>query len=89
MQMCLNMGEYGGNRYISEETMKEFTRCQFCANDNRRGLGFDKPVPKGEEVRPASVFLSFGHTGFTGTMAWADPEKDRLCISLEQGLSRC
>ena len=48
MQMYLNMGEYGGNRYISEETMKEFTRCQFCANDNRRGLGFDKPVPKGE-----------------------------------------
>ena len=84
MQMYLNMGEYGGKRYISEATMKEFTRCQFCANDNRRGLGFDKPVPKGEGGPTCDCvsLLSFGHTGFTGTMAWADPEKQIVYVFL-------
>lgn len=84
MQMYLNMGEYGGRRYISEATMKEFTRCQFCANDNRRGLGFDKPVPDGEGGPTCDCvsLLSFGHTGFTGTMAWADPEKGTVYVFL-------
>ena len=44
MQMYLNGGSYGGERYISEATLKEFTRCQYCEEDNRRGLGFDKPL---------------------------------------------
>ena len=47
MQMYLNYGEYGGERYISEETVKEFTKCQFCNNDNRRGQkGGSKPSHK-------------------------------------------
>lgn len=84
MQMYLNMGEYGGQRFISEATMKEFTRCQFCAKDNRRGLGFDKPVPDGEGGPTCNCvsLMSFGHTGFTGTMAWADPEEQIVYVFL-------
>ena len=83
MQLFLNEGEYGGKRYISEETIKEFIKCQFCKNGNRRGIGFDKPEPSGGGPTCECVsMLSFGHTGFTGTMAWADPEKDIVYIFL-------
>jgi CubicO group peptidase (beta-lactamase class C family) len=84
MQLFLNEGEYGGSRYISKETVKEFTKCQFCKNGNRRGIGFDKPEPDGNGGPTCDCVshLSFGHTGFTGTMAWADPEKDIVYIFL-------
>lgn len=84
MQLFLNQGEYGGRRYISEKTIKEFTKCQFCKNGNRRGIGFDKPEPSGHGGPTCECvsYLSFGHTGFTGTMAWADPEKDIVYIFL-------
>ena len=83
MQLFLNEGQYGGQRYISEKTVKEFTKCQFCKNGNRRGIGFDKPEPSGGGPTCECVsMLSFGHTGFTGTMAWADPEKDIVYIFL-------
>jgi len=85
IQMYLNYGEYGGKRYISEATMKEWTRCQFPENDNRRGLGFDKPLIDNSEKTideaypaPSSSAESFGHSGFTGTFAWADPENGLL-----------
>ncbi|MDN5200419.1 glycoside hydrolase family 3 N-terminal domain-containing protein [Fulvivirgaceae bacterium BMA10] len=84
-QMYLNMGEYGGKRYVSEGTFKEFTSYQFPENDNRRGLGFDKPsleyVPNGNAAKDASA-ESFGHTGFTGTRAWADPKHGLVYIFL-------
>jgi CubicO group peptidase (beta-lactamase class C family) len=84
MQLFLNEGEYGGARYISKETVKEFTKCQFCKNGNRRGIGFDKPEPDGNGGPTCDCVshLSFGHTGFTGTMAWADPEEDIVYIFL-------
>jgi len=83
MQMFLNEGEYGGHRYISEKTVKEFTKCQFCKNGNRRGIGFDKPELSGGGPTCECVsMLSFGHTGFTGTMAWADPDKNIVYIFL-------
>ena len=84
MQMFLNEGEYGGTRYISSETVKEFIRCQFCKDGNRRGIGFDKPEPEGNGGPTCDCvsLLSFGHSGFTGTMAWADPEKDIVYIFL-------
>lgn len=84
MQMYCNYGEYGGERYISEETMKEFTKCQFCANGNRRGIGFDKPDMKSDKGPTCSCisYMSFGHSGFTGTYAWADPDKDVVYIFL-------
>jgi beta-glucosidase-like glycosyl hydrolase/CubicO group peptidase (beta-lactamase class C family) len=85
MQMILNKGVYGGQRYISEGTINEFIRCQFCENDNRRGLGFDKPEMNYKKVGPTCQCvsaLSFGHTGFTGTMAWVDPEKNLIFVFL-------
>ena len=86
MQMYLNYGEYAGHRYISEGTLKEFSKTQFPDNDNRRGLGFDKPnlEYKGEDNNTAkdASRASFGHTGFTGTMVWVDPEENLLYIFL-------
>lgn len=89
MQMYLQMGAYGGKRYLSEETVKEFTQIQFPENNNRRGLGFDKPLLGNdtlsiEESYPAYSASpeSFGHSGFTGTFTWADPENKLLFIFL-------
>ncbi len=73
MQMLLNGGQYGGMTYLSKSVIDDFTKCQFCAT-NRRALGFDKPVKGGGG--PACDLASpqsYGHTGFTGTIAWADP----------------
>jgi beta-glucosidase-like glycosyl hydrolase/CubicO group peptidase (beta-lactamase class C family) len=86
MQMYLDMGEYGGKRYIKEETLREWTRTQFPETGNRRALGFDKPNlvykgPSHNTARDASA-ASFGHTGFTGTFAWMDPEHGLLYIFL-------
>ena len=80
MQLYLQMGTYGGRQYVSEATMKEFTRVQFPQNNNRRGLIFDKPLLNNEEVDPEKSYPcpgaspeSFGHSGFTGTFVWMDP----------------
>lgn len=88
-QMYLWKGYYGGERYITEKTIDEFTRVQFPANNNRRGLGFDKPdinnhLKRKEEAYPCSAVSqnSFGHTGFTGTFVWADPDSGILFILL-------
>jgi CubicO group peptidase (beta-lactamase class C family) len=86
MQMLANGGSYGGRRYLSEEVVKEFTKCQFCApngDGNRRGLGWDKPVHgKGGPTCECVSYASFGHTGFTGTMAWVDPENHVVYVFL-------
>jgi len=87
MQMFMDGGVYGGKRYISENTLKEFTACQFCDqpnNKNRRAAGFDKPVFEGDggPACPEASLQSFGHSGFTGTLAWADPESKLVYIFL-------
>jgi beta-N-acetylhexosaminidase len=86
MQMLLNKGSYGGRYYLSEEVIAEFTKCQFCKPDgsgNRRGLGFDRPVMgKGGPTCECVSYASFGHTGFTGTMTWADPESNVVYVFL-------
>ncbi|MCD4788388.1 MAG: serine hydrolase, partial [Bacteroidales bacterium] len=85
MQMLLQNGEYGGKRYINSNTVAEFTKRQFPLNDNRRGIGFDKPNTDDWENGPTceSVSIhSYGHSGFTGTYAWVDPEYDLVYIFL-------
>lgn len=86
-QMYLQKGYFGGRRYISEKTVNEFIRIQYPNNDNRRGLGFDKPLidnheNKLEDAYPAVSCSanSFGHSGYTGTFAWADPDNGLLFI---------
>lgn len=86
MQMYLDKGEYGGQRYIATETVNEFSRTQFPELNNRRALGFDKPNlvysgPNNNTAKDASP-ESFGHTGFTGTFAWMDPKTGLLYIFL-------
>lgn len=86
MQMLANGGVYGGRRYLSEAVVKEFTKCQFCAPNgagNRRGLGWDRPVKgKGGPTCDCVSYASFGHTGFTGTMAWVDPDHHVVYVFL-------
>ncbi len=83
MQMYLQYGTYGGTEYFDSVTVKEFTRCQYCDDDNRRGIGFDKPQISGPGPTCGCVSpLSFGHTGFTGTIAWADPSEEIIYIFL-------
>lgn len=84
MQLFLQKGSYGGERFFSEKTFDVFNHCWFCKDGNRRGLGFDKPQLPGQSgptcgcVSPSS----FGHTGFTGTIAWADPKTEIIYIFL-------
>lgn len=85
MQVYLNGGSYGGQYYLNRKLIKQFTSCLACANGNRRGLGFDKPQP--DTTKPGPGFKgisteSYGHTGFTGTMAWADPSTGIVYIFL-------
>lgn len=84
-QMMLNNGVYGGERYISRQTIELFTSRQSAMANNRRGLGFDKPEPDAQKTGPtcrSASQKSYGHTGFTGTMVWADPEYDLIYIFL-------
>lgn len=82
-QMLLNGGELNGIRYLSKETTALFTTE--VSKISRRGLGFDKPdvshpdkSPCGTDA-PAEVY---GHTGFTGTCAWADPVNGLVYVFL-------
>ncbi|MEL6556557.1 MAG: serine hydrolase [Bacteroidota bacterium] len=85
-QMLLNEGSYGGTRYLSKQTIDKFTSCQYCEEGNRRGLGFDKPLieydPVKSSVSPLASYRSYGHSGYTGTFVWADPENELLFIFL-------
>ncbi len=81
-QMLLQKGEYGGYRYYKAETVDMFTQKQY--ETSRRGLGWDKPV-QSSWASPTSIYASpktFGHTGFTGTCIWVDPEFDLVYIFL-------
>ncbi|MEM9858570.1 MAG: glycoside hydrolase family 3 N-terminal domain-containing protein [Bacteroidota bacterium] len=82
MQMHLQGGIYGGHRFLQPGTVGLFTKQQY--ESNRRGIGWDKPA-QGQWYGPSSRFASgktFGHTGFTGTAVWADPEFDLVFIFL-------
>lgn len=84
MQMYLQKGNYGNHQYFSAKTFDDFNTCYFCEDGNRRGIGFDKqqlPGKAGPTCGCASL-TSFGHTGFTGTIAWADPETELIYIFL-------
>ncbi len=82
MQMNLQNGVYGGKQYFQPGTIPQFAASQY--QGNRRGMGWDKPIV-GVDEGPTSRYASastFGHTGFTGTAAWADPENELIFIFL-------
>jgi beta-glucosidase-like glycosyl hydrolase/CubicO group peptidase (beta-lactamase class C family) len=83
MQMYLQGGYYGGERFFNARTVKRFNTCYFCNKNVRRGVGFDKPQL--EEKGPTCGCVSrnsFGHSGFTGTYTWADPEEEIVYVFL-------
>lgn len=83
MQLFLQKGNYGGKTYFKPETIDKFNTCYFCEHDNRRGIGFDKPQLEEEGPTCGCVSMtSFGHSGFTGTYAWADPEEELVYVFL-------
>ncbi len=90
MQMLLQKGYYGGKQYIRPETVEQFTKQQFPLNENRRGIGFDKPLPDDRDKGPtceSATLKSFGHSGFTGTYIWADPEYNLVYIFLSNRIN--
>lgn len=81
MQLFLNKGHMAGQRFFSEATYTEFTKQQYPAN--RRGAGFDRPTASGGGTCDVLASqASFGHSGFTGTLAWADPKNKVIFIFL-------
>lgn len=84
MQMYLWKGNYGHKQYIRPEVLQEFTSCQFPQEHNRRGLIFDKKgfEPDTRNIPALSSEQAFGHSGFTGTYAWADPQYGLVYVFL-------
>jgi len=83
LQLYLNDGEYGGERYLTEETCRLFTRTK--NESSRRGLGFDKPETDPKKASPCGELASpsvYGHTGYTGTCFWIDPDNKLIYIFL-------
>ena len=85
MQMLLDGGVYKGHRFLKQKTVETFTSRHYAKQNNRRALGFDKQLfnPSGNaQVCKEASQASFGHTGFTGTMVWVDPEYDLVYVFL-------
>lgn len=82
-QMLLQGGSYNGVRFFKKETIGYFTA--YNSRLSRRGLGFDKPYAETDNAGPTGERVSgyaFGHQGFTGTCAWADPENGVVFVFL-------
>ena len=84
LQMLLNGGTYNGKRYLKKETIEMFNQRHFAMQGCRRGLGFDKPLmhSTGGSCCDEASQNSYGHTGFTGTMVWADPDCGLIYVFL-------
>jgi CubicO group peptidase (beta-lactamase class C family) len=81
LQMLLNGGAYEGGRLLKPETIALFTSPQNVVSGSSRGLGWDTADGKNSAGRLMSA-RAFGHTGFTGTSVWTDPEKNMFVILL-------
>ena len=83
MQMFLQKGEYSGVNFFSNQTFDKFNKTYFKDEGNRRAVGFDKPKPQGGGMTFEGISEnSFGHSGFTGTFTWADPETEIIFVFL-------
>lgn len=87
LQLYLNQGVYGGERLLSAETCRLFTQSK--SPTCRRGLGFDKPLP-GSKASPCGLLAPhsvYGHTGFSGTCFWVDPDNQLIYIFLSNRIN--
>ena len=84
MQMYLQKGTYGGDRFISPQVIDQCTSYQYPDQKIRRGIGFDKKDfnPLVTNAAALSSDKSYGHSGFTGTYTWVDPEYDLVYVFL-------
>ena len=83
MQMYLQKGSYAGKYFFNSATFDAFNQCYYCDQDNRRGVGLDKPQLWGGGMAFNGISAkSFGHAGFTGTYAWVDPETQIVFVFL-------
>jgi len=89
LEMLLNGGEYQGKKFLEASTVETFTQIQFKENNNRRGLGFDKPMIENDTLSYEDSYPSpladpsgYGHSGFTGTFFWVDPATELIYIFL-------
>ena len=83
MQMYLQEGLYGNKKYFDKSTINLFNKCYYCDDGNRRGVGFDKPQIEGDGPTCGCISMdSFGHSGWTGTYTWADPEEKIVYVFL-------
>jgi CubicO group peptidase (beta-lactamase class C family) len=79
----LNGGAWDTLQLIRAETVAEFTTRQNIPAGSTRALGWDTPSDSGYSSAGAKLSRrSFGHTGFTGTSMWMDPERDLFIILL-------
>ena len=84
MHMLRMGGSYGGIDWFEPETVVEWTKRVDEDPEFRKASGFDRPANEpdsGPTCNEASA-SSFGHSGFTGTLAWADPDEDILFVFL-------
>ncbi|MEM6316665.1 MAG: serine hydrolase [Bacteroidota bacterium] len=77
-QMLLNGGTYGGNKFLEKETIDYFTAS---THGNHRGLGFDK-APYSYAAAKSASKRTYGHTGFSGTCVWVDPDEELIYVFL-------
>jgi CubicO group peptidase (beta-lactamase class C family) len=83
MQMYLQKGYYGGKSYFKPESIDKFNHRYFQEFGVRRGLGFDKPqLDEAMATCGCVSFKSFGHSGYTGTYTFADPETEIVYVFL-------
>lgn len=89
MELYRRMGEYGGEQIIGRNILEEYTKVQFPGNNNRRGLGFDKPLLNNQDLLQKDSYPaksaspeSFGHSGYTGTFVWVDPAAEITYVFL-------
>ena len=82
MQLFLNKGAYANDKIFTSTSFDIFNKRHF--KDNRRGIGFDKPQLDDNVLSTCGCVSddSFGHSGFTGTYAWADPEDNLVYVFL-------
>ncbi len=89
MELYRRMGDYGGEQVIGRKVMEEYTSVQFPGNNNRRALGFDKPLLNNSQLPASEAYpaksappSSFGHSGYTGTFVWMDPQNEITYVFL-------
>jgi len=84
MQMFLQEGWYGNEKYLEADVINEFNTQPYAYNQNRRALGWDKPLLEGNGGATSKYCSqsTFGHTGFTGTSTWVDPKHNLVYVFL-------